>query len=122
MDAFAVKSRKNYGVSLHNNTGAFHDKIYHFAFDFYVFEEKSVDEMRDLMYSLVNDFKTHVNQDQQLKPYLAKDPINIEMLTVQLTVVKRGNNNLTTVVLKNGTLYFYFTKDKQVEIVEELFV
>lgn len=121
MDAFAANARRDYGVSLHSNTGAFHDKIYHFAFDFYVMEDKSIDEMRELMYSLVHDFETHANQDQQLKPYLAKDPINTDMLTIQLTVVKRGSNNLTTVILKNDVIYFYFTKGKEVEVVEEQF-
>lgn len=119
MDVFAHAARKNYGIALHSSTGAFQDKIYLFAFDFYVMKEKSVDEVRELMRSLARDFKEMTLQDKNLKTYLAKDPVSDDMLTIQLSFVKIGKNNLTTAILKNGTIYYYFTEGKDVVVREE---
>ena len=77
---FRKSAREKYGVVLMGHGGAFRKKINKINLTFYIQKEQSIDEMRDLMVHLANDFLTQINSNDEIRPYLVEYPFRVERL------------------------------------------
>lgn len=90
INKFKKHAFKKYGVVLWGHGGGFMNQINKIDLSFYIKKEKSLDEMRDMIVNLANDFITQVNSNNEIKQYLVEIPFSSDHLKLSVALFDKN--------------------------------
>lgn len=124
INKFKKTALEKYDVSLIAQGRALGEKINGLSLTFHTREEKSLDEMRNLIVHLATDFLMQINSNNEIKKYFVEYPFdvkNLNLIILSSDLKKNSPENLesskekiaTAILIKNNLCYSTKNNDKE---------